>query len=57
MMIWHSMTLKIFKKCFCFISYVYSLLNVLRFGHTFFTIEWLLTNVLSIFPLLFNLSD
>ena len=30
-----------------FLSYVYSLLNVLRFGDIIFIIEWLLTNILS----------
>ena len=30
-----------------FLSHVYSSLNVLRFGDIIFTIEWLLTNILS----------
>ena len=30
-----------------FLSYVYSSLNVLRFGDIIFTIEWLLANILS----------
>ena len=37
--------------------YVYNLLNVLHFGDIIFTIEWLLTSILTILSIVFGVTD